>query len=431
MSFSSLPSNLSPEECLKLLFNEGLRAADPGQCVPPCLPERPKGRALVISAGKAAASMARAVEKSWGTDIEGIAVTRYGHATHCDAIEVIEAAHPVPDDRGEIAARRLLAEAEKLGEDDMLLCLISGGGSALLGVPADGLSFDDKKAINSVLLKSGAPIGEMNIVRKHLSAIKGGRLAKAAYPAKVVTIAISDVPGDDPSVIASGPTVADESTSQQALEVIEKYNISIPDHVRRHLETAESETPKPGDKIFENCTTILATRPADMVAKVEENAGQMGFKVVGLGADIEGEARDIGKSHAELALKYSLQMKPGDKPIAIISGGETTVTISQKAGRGGRNCEYILSLAVHLNGAENIYALACDTDGIDGSEDNAGALIFPDTLDRAENANCSPNQYLEHHDSYNLFSKIGDLHMTGPTLTNVNDLRVILVLPPL
>lgn len=412
---------------LKSLFHHGLGVADPINCVPPHLPNKPDGRVLVISAGKAAASMAHAVEQSWGEDLEGIAVTRYGHGKECQSIEVIEAAHPVPDNRGEIAAKKLLEIAGTLEENDLALCLISGGGSALLGLAADGLTFEDKKAINKALLASGAPIGEMNIVRKHLSAIKGGRLAKAAYPAKILTMAISDVPGDDPSIIASGPTVPDESTSQEAIEIIDRYSISIPDHVRAHLESPLSETPKPGDEIFDKSEVVMVAKPADMVNAVCEKASGLGFEVINLGADIEGEASEVGQEQAKMALEYQAKMKDGDKPIAIISGGETTVTIKGEGGKGGRNCEYILSLAVALDGAANIHALACDTDGIDGSEDVAGAIITPDTLERAKIAGYSAKEMLAKHDSYTLFQSIGDLYKTGPTLTNVNDLRVIYI----
>lgn len=420
---------MSPKRSLEYLFLEGVSSADPLNCVPALLPQKPKGRVLVVAAGKAAASMAHAVEETWGGDVEGIAVTRYGHVKPCKSIEVIEAAHPVPDDRGEIAAKRLLVEAEKLGEDDLLLCLISGGGSSLLGLAADGLSFEDKKAINKALLMSGAPIGEMNVVRKHLSAIKGGRLTKMAYPAQVFTIAISDVPGDDPSVIASGPTVPDESTSYQAIEIMDKYKIPIPNHIRKHLENPNSETPKPGDPIFEKCETVIAARPIDMVNHVAKQAEKLGFNVVNLGADIEGEASEIGAEHAQMALKYRDEIKPDHAPIAIISGGETTVTVRNQNGRGGRNCEYALSLAANLKSASNIFALAGDTDGIDGSEDNCGAFVLPDSLDRAKKLGISAKKLLENNESYNFFASLGNLYETGPTLTNVNDLRIIFVLP--
>lgn len=430
---------------LSELFEKGLEAAAPENCVPQCLPERPKSRVFVVAAGKAAAAMARAVELSWGAQdgyqpLQGIAVTRYGHGVACQHIEVIEAAHPVPDNRGELAARKILEMAEQLTEDDLLLCLISGGGSALLGLPADGIMFDEKKQINKALLLSGAPIGEMNVVRKHLSAIKGGRLAQAAFPAAIHTIAISDVPGDDFSVIASGPTIADHSTSREALNILNKYQIKVPDHIYAHLENPASETPKPDNPIFQRCTQAMAAKPLDMVDEVCSIASEMGFKTVNLGADIEGEAKVIGKEHAELALAQAKQLAATDQPIAIISGGETTVTIEKSdnatdnkmgaAGRGGRNCEYILSLALHLDGAPTIYALACDSDGIDGSEDNAGAFIAPDSLSRGQAAEASAQQMLQAHDSYSYFEKIGDLLKTGPTRTNVNDLRLILVFPP-
>lgn len=415
---------------LRGLFDAGLKAADPATCVPPHLPAPPKGRTIVVAAGKAAASMARAVEENWPGELEGIAVTRYGHGVDCKTIEVIEASHPVPDDRGEIAARKLMRTVEGLGPDDLVLCLISGGGSALLGLPAEGLTLDQKKAVNKALLASGAPIGEMNTVRKHLSSIKGGRLAQAAFPARVVTLGISDVPGDDPSVIASGPTVADATTLSDAIRVMEKYSIDIPEAVRAHLQKPESETPKPGDAVFANTEYVLIAKPADMVDAVVAAGREMGYEVVDLGADIEGEARDVGAEQARRALEIANGMKPGDTPVLIVSGGETTVTVDQKGGRGGRDCEYLLSLAVGLDSHPRIFALACDTDGIDGSEDNAGAIIDPDTLARAAENGMDASKFLSAHDSYTLFSATEDLVVTGPTLTNVNDLRVILVLPP-
>lgn len=415
---------------LRALFDAGLKAADPAVCVPPHLPSPPEGRTIVIAAGKAAASMARAVEDHWKGDLEGIAVTRYGHGVPCRTIEVIEASHPVPDDRGEVAARKLLQTVNGLGRQDLVLCLISGGGSALLGLPAEGLTLEQKKAINKALLASGAPIGEMNTVRKHLSAIKGGRLAQAAYPARVVTLGISDVPGDAPSVIASGPTVADATTLADARDVIEKYRIDVPDAVRDHLLDPASETPKPGDEVFANNEYVLIARPADMVEAVVEAGRHMGYDVVSLGADIEGEAREVGIEHARQALEIAAKLTAGDKPVLIVSGGETTVTVDKDGGRGGRDCEYLLSLAIALDGHDRVFALACDTDGIDGSEDNAGALIDPETLARARAAGLVPDDFLSRHDSYSLFSVSGDLIVTGPTRTNVNDLRLVLILPP-
>jgi glycerate 2-kinase len=409
------------------LFYVGVDSADPARCVPPLLPERPDGRTVLVAAGKAAASMARAVEDHWDGPLEGIAVTRDGHGMDCGRIEVIEAAHPVPDDRGEVAARRLLETVRGLGEDDLVLCLISGGGSALLALAAEGLTLADKVAINRQLLASGAPIGQMNTVRKHLSAIKGGRLAEAAHPARVVTIGISDVPGDDPSVIASGPTVPDATTLADARAILDSYDLDVPAHVRAHLDKPSSETPKPGAPVFERTEFRMAATPAEMVAKVAASAKERGFEVVSLGADIEGEARDIGAKHAEIALKHGRERAGDAPPLMIVSGGETTVTVTGKGGRGGRNTEYLLSLALHLDGRLPVHALACDTDGIDGSEDNAGAIIDPQTLDRARASGLDPKVCLDGHDSHSVFAATGDLIITGPTRTNVNDLRLILI----
>lgn len=410
------------------LFHAGVRSADPAECVPPLLPEPPKGRTILVAAGKAAASMARAVEENWSGPLEGIAVTRYGHGLECGRIEVIEAAHPVPDDRGEQAAARLMETVRGLGPDDLVLCLISGGGSALLALAAEGLTLDDKKAINKSLLASGAPIGAMNTVRKHLSAIKGGRLAEAAYPARVVTIGISDVPGDDPSVIASGPTVPDGTTLADAMAVLERYRITTADHVLAHLDKDTSETPKPGDAIFANTEFRMASRPADMVEAVVAEAKRHGMDVMSLGADIEGEAREIGREHARLALEKAEEVR--DTPLLIVSGGETTVTVrGDGSGRGGRNGEYLLSLVLELKAHPRIHALAADTDGIDGSEDNAGAVADPDSLARASASGLDPAQCLERNDAYSVFEASGDLIVTGPTRTNVNDLRMILIAP--
>lgn len=409
------------------LFHTGVAAADPARCVPPHLPAKPKGRTLVIAAGKAAASMARAVEDNWDGPLSGIAVTRYGHGVACRFIEVIEASHPVPDDRGELAARRLLDAAHALGPDDLALCLISGGGSALLGLPAPGLTLEEKKSINRALLASGAPIDQMNTVRKHLSAIKGGRLAQAAYPARVQTIGISDVPDDDPSVIASGPTVPDRTTQAEAMEILVRYGIPVSPAVRRHLDDPANETPKPSDPVFLNTSFQMAARPADMVDAVASAGRKLGFTVISLGAAIEGEARDIGAAHAVMALDKADQRRSGDAPLMIVSGGETTVTVKRRDGRGGRNCEYLLALAIALDGHKEIHALACDTDGIDGSEDNAGAIIDPLTLSRARTAGLDPRAELEKNNSWSVFSATGDLVVSGPTRTNVNDLRVILI----
>lgn len=371
--------------------------------------------------------MALATEQAWPSDapLSGVALTRYGHGVDCNRIKVIEAAHPVPDNRGHEAAKAVLAEVQGLSGDDLLLCLISGGGSALLALPASGISLDEKKQINRALLMSGAPIGEMNTVRKHLSAIKGGRLAQAAAPARVVSLAISDVPGDDPSTIASGPTVADPTNVAQAIELLKRYSIDIPRSVTRHLSSAEAETPKPGDAIFDNTRFTIISRPDDMLAHVVQSCRLEGHDVDSLGADIEGEARMVAQEHAKAALTRQQMRRPG----LILSGGETTVTVKagERPGKGGRNCEYLLALAIALGGAQGIYALAADTDGIDGSEDNAGALITPDTLRRARAAGIDPQRMLDEHDAYSFFEALDDLIVTGPTRTNVNDFRAILI----
>ena len=406
---------------LRLLFDRAVCAAEPKQCLSPHLPKPPKGRTLLVAAGKAAASMARATELAWPqfAPLTGIALTRYGHGETCERIEVIEAAHPVPDNKGFEAAQRLIAEVQELTVDDLLLCLISGGGSALLALPAPGISLEDKQSINRALLMSGAPISEMNTVRKHLSAIKGGRLAEAAYPAQVVTLGISDVPFDDPSTIASGPTVPDPTDVAQTFELLDRYNIELPESVLNHLNSNIAETPKPEDAVFDNCQFTMIARPTDMLETVVQSCKTDGHTVLSLGADIEGEASLVAAQHAALALTSKAQL--------VLSGGETTVTVEsgKPCGRGGRNCEYLLALAVHLNGAEGIHALAADTDGIDGSEDNAGALITPDTLARAQSAGLDARAMLQSHDAYTFFETLGDLIVTGPTRTNVNDFRAI------
>ena len=408
---------------LRQLFDRAVAAADPAEVLAQFLPAPPKGRTLLVAAGKAAASMARATELAWPKEapLTGIALTRYDHGMTCERIEVIEAAHPVPDNRGHEAAQRLMKEVAQLGEDDLLLCLISGGGSALLALPAEGISLEEKKAINKALLMSGAPIGEMNTVRKHLSAIKGGRLAEVAAPAQIVTLAISDVPFDDPSTIASGPTVPDPTTVADAQELLARYEIALPESIRAHLAKPEAETPKPGASTFDRAEFIMTSRPADMLDAVVQSCRDEGHEVVTLGADIEGESRVVAAEQAALALNGSQQL--------ILSGGETTVTVEagQPCGRGGRNCEYLLALAIALNGAPGVYAVAADTDGIDGSEDNAGAMIGPDTLKRAAEAGLDAQAMLDGHDAYTFFEKLGDLIKTGPTRTNVNDFRAIWV----
>lgn len=408
------------------MFQAAVNAATPALCVPAHLPPRPKGRTIVVGAGKAAASMAAAVEAHWNGPLEGLVVTRYGHGIPCKYIEVVEASHPIPDEAGSKAARRILDKVSGLTADDLVLVLISGGGSALLASPAYGIALADKQIINRALLKCGAHIAEMNTVRKHLSAIKGGRLAVAAPPAQVVTLAISDVPGDDLSNIASGPTVPDVTTRADALAVLKKYGIEIPARVARHLSDEASETPKPGDPRFANVTNSLVARPQKSLEAAAKVARDAGLPSVILGNAIEGEARDVGIVHAGIARQCGDWGQPLEIPCVLISGGETTVTVRGN-GRGGRNAEFILSLGIAADGRNGIWALAADTDGIDGSENNAGAILTPDMLRQAKCAGIDVKARLADNDAYSVFAVLNDLVVTGPTFTNVNDFRAILV----
>lgn len=416
---------MSPDALLKAMFQAAVDAALPSLCVPAYLPKRPKGRTIVIGAGKASGAMAKALEDAWEGPIEGLVVTRYGYRVPTERLEVIEAAHPVPDAAGREAARRILELVQGLTADDLVLCLISGGGSALLALPPEGITLEDKQAVNKALLKSGATISEMNVVRKHLSAIKGGRLAAAAAPARVVALMISDVPGDDPSIIASGPTVPDPSTNQDALGIIEKYAIDVPQAVLERLRKAD-ETPKPGDKRLAGVENIMIATPQASLEAAAEIARKAGVTPVILGDSIEGESRDVALVHAGIARQCALRGQPETPPCVLISGGETTITLKGK-GKGGRNTEFLLALAIALDGMKGIYAIAGDTDGIDGSEDNAGALIYPDTLTRAAKAGVNAKAMLADNDPWTFFNAIGDLLVTGPTLTNVNDFRAVLV----
>ena len=411
---------------LRNMFDAAIEAADPNRVIKAYLPDKPKGRTIVIGAGKAAASMARAVENHIDGPVEGVVVTRYGHGVECQSIEVVEAAHPVPDEAGRAAADRILKLAESAGSDDLVLCLISGGASALLNLPAGGISLDDKQALNRKLLECGADITQMNTVRKHLSAIKGGRLAAAAHPAKVVSLLISDVPGDDPAVIGSGPTVPDPTTFTDALDIVRRFEIKQPKKVVDFLRAAKDETPKPGDPRLANVETHVIAAPQASLEAAVAIALDHGVRPVVLGDAIEGEASEVAKVMAGIAQQVRRHAQPAMPPCVLLSGGETTVTLQGK-GRGGRNVEFLLALAVHLNGADNVYALAGDTDGIDGSEDNAGAIIGPDTLERGYALNVDAKAYLAANDSYSFFEKIDDLVKTGPTLTNVNDFRAILI----
>ncbi|MDP3539247.1 MAG: glycerate kinase [Azonexus sp.] len=417
---------MTPREILRHLFDAAIAAADPARCVQAHLPPDDGGRLIVIGAGKASAAMARAVEQHWSGPLDGLVVTRYGHGVPCERIEIVEAAHPVPDAVGELAAQRILAKVQGLNENDRVLALISGGGSALLAAPATGVSLAEKRAITSALLKSGAGIGEINCVRKHLSAIKGGRLAAAAWPASVLTLAISDVPGDDPAVIASGPTVPDPSTAFDALKVLECYGIEITPQLRDRLLSGELETPKPGDPRLARSTFRLIASPRQMLEAAAEAARQIGLTPLILGDAIEGEAREVGKVLAGIALSCGRHGFPAKKPCVLLSGGETTVTLKGD-GRGGRNTEFLLGLALALGGAQAIHALAADTDGIDGSEDNAGAFVGPDSLPRARDIGVDIHAHLAGNDAWGYFSALGDLLVTGPTRTNVNDFRAILV----
>lgn len=418
-----------PEAVLQAMFEAARRAADPAACVPPHLPLVPKGRTLVVGAGKAAASMARAVEQHWPEDapLDGLVVTRYGHDVPCERITVVEAAHPVPDSAGEKAAALILQKVKGLGPDDLVLCLISGGGSALLSLPAEGLTLEDKQAVNKALLKSGANIAEMNCLRKHLSAIKGGRLAAAAAPAPLVSLLISDVPGDDPAVIASGPTVPDPTTVADAQAVLEKYGITPPPNVLKHLQAGRNESPKPGDKAFENTKTVMIATPQMALEAAAKVARDAGITPIILGDAIEGEAREVATVLTGIARQVRRHGQPAKAPCVLLSGGETTVTLRGK-GRGGRNAEFLLALTVAMDGADGIYALAADTDGIDGSEDNAGAVMKPDSIARAAMKGIDAKACLADNDGYGFFQAAGGLVVTGPTLTNVNDFRAILIL---
>ncbi|NKB47783.1 MAG: DUF4147 domain-containing protein [Alphaproteobacteria bacterium] len=410
---------MTPDDLLRALFDAAVAAAQPERCLPAHLPTPSKGRTIVVGAGKASASMARALEAHWPEPLEGLVVTRYGHAVTCERIEIVEAAHPVPDTAGLKAAQRILDLMAGLTADDLVITLISGGGSSLLTLPAPGLTLADKQAVNTALLQSGAPIDAMNCVRKHLSAIKGGRLARAAAPARLEALIISDVPGDDPAIIASGPTVPDPSTFAEANAVVARYEIALPAAVRAHLAAGLDESPKPGDPCFANTGLKLIATPSMALAAAAKVARDAGYTVDLLGDAIEGEARDVAADHAHRARAAT----PGT---AILSGGELTVTLTGD-GNGGPNTEYALALALALDRAEGIHALACDTDGIDGSADNAGARLAPDTLVRAAAAGLDPRAALAGNDSYSVFSALGDLVITGPTQTNVNDFRAILI----
>jgi hydroxypyruvate reductase len=418
--------SLDPNRLLREMFDAAVAAAQPALCVPRHLPSAPKGRLVVIGAGKASAAMARAVEDRWQGPLSGLVVTRYGYAVPCERIEIVEAAHPVPDAAGEAAAKRILEFVKGLTADDLVLCLISGGGSSLLPLALPGLTLADKQALNRALLASGATISEMNCVRRHLSAIKGGRLAAACHPARVVNLLLSDVPGDDPIDIASGPTVADPTTCADAMSVLRRYEIDVPRRVIDLLESGEGETLKPGDPRLPSIETRFVATPQMALEAAATVARDAGLTPYILGDAIEGEARDVGKTMAGIALHVARRGQPVAAPCVLLSGGETTVTVRGK-GRGGRNVEFLLSLGIALNGEPGIYALAGDTDGVDGQEEIAGALLRPDTLARAWAQGLKPRERLDDNDGHGFFEALNDAVVTGPTLTNVNDFRAIVV----
>lgn len=410
-----------PKKFLLSLFDAAVAAAQPSLCVPTYLPEPPKGRCIVIGGGKAGGAMAAAVEKHYDSEISGLVITRYDYAVPCEHIEIIEAAHPVPDAAGMAGAERMLKTVAGLSEDDLVLCLISGGGSALMALPANGITLDEKQSVNQTLLRSGAAINEMNIVRKHISKIKGGRLARASAPARLHTLLISDVVGDDVSAIASGPTVPDPSTYADALAVIKKYNMELPASVMSVLNAGEDETPKPGDAIFANNTVEIIASGLNSLEAAAKIAEQAGITPIILNDSLEGEARVVGREMAGFVSSYKDQA-----PCVLLSGGELTVKV-EGSGKGGPNTEFLMGLAAGLEGMEDVFAIACDTDGADGLVDNAGAIITPDTLARAQTAGLDLDAMLADNDAYSFFEALDDLVVSGPTHTNVNDLRAIYI----
>jgi len=415
------------DRLLRAMFSAAVDSALPCHCVPPHLPSLPTGRTVVVGAGKAAAAMARAVEQHWQGPLSGVVVTRYGHAVRCDQITVLEAGHPVPDQAGVEAAGRIIEAVSGLDPEDLVLCLISGGGSALLPALPPGVSLREEQELARALLHSGATVAEMNCVRKHISLIKGGRLAEAAAPARVVTLVISDVPGDDPSTIASGPTIPDASTSEEALRILANRGIDVPPAIRDWLERPESETPNAQAVAVPDCRMIATPQLAlEAAARV---ASEAGYTPLILGSAIEGEARDVGTVHAGIVHQILEHGQPVEAPCVLLSGGETTVTV-RGPGRGGRNVEFLLSLLIGLRSVPGVAAIAADTDGIDGTEDNAGALIDCASLDRARSLGLSAPEFLRRNDAYSFFEATGDLVVTGATLTNVNDFRAIVIDAP-
>jgi len=414
------------------MFNQAVLVSHPSNIMKNYIPDiEPSGKVIVVGAGKGSAEMARSFEEAWYNkgykDLSGLVITRYGHKKKCKNINIIEASHPVPDQAGLKATKEMIKLLKTLNEEDLLIVLISGGGSSLLVLPIDGVSLEEKQELTNSLLKCGASISEINSVRKHLSKVKGGNLASYAFPAKIITLAISDVPGDDFGVIASGPTYPDNTSCINALAVLDKYKISCSKNIYESLNSEVNETPDKEDKIFDRSDFKLIARPQNALLKAAEVSEDNKFSSLILSDSIEGESNDIGMVHAAIVKQVNKYAQPAKAPLCILSGGETTVTIRNPNGKGGRNTQFLLSLAIALDSVANVYAIACDTDGIDGSENNAGALLYPDTLERAYKLGLNPKKYVERNDAYTFFFKLGDLVETGPTHTNVNDFRAILV----
>lgn len=418
---------IDPRFLFTNMFEAAVSAALPERTIAAFLPEKPKGRLVVIGAGKGAAQMAAAFERQWDGPISGVVGTRYGYAAPCERIEVLEAAHPVPDEAGLFASERLFQAVEGLSEDDLVVALISGGGSALLPAPPEGMSLADEIAVNEALLASGAPISAMNTVRKHLSRIKGGRLALAAYPAKVLTLIVSDIPGDNPAFVASGPTVPDAATRQDALAIVEAYGLDLPDAAMRLLQSDAADAPDPADPRFARNEVHVIASAARSLEAAAEVARQAGIEAMILSDSIEGEARDVASVHAAIAREIAAKDRPFTKPAVLLSGGETTVTIRAKGGKGGRNSEFLLSFALGVDGVEGVHAFAADTDGIDGSQDNAGAFADYTSARRMRQAGVDPKAALARNDAWTAFEAVADLFVPGPTGTNVNDLRAVLI----
>jgi hydroxypyruvate reductase len=421
-------ASIEPRSFLTSLFEAAVVAADPYAAIRAHLPGRPKGRTIVIGAGKAASQMAAAFERLWDGPLEGIVVARHGPVEKCERIKVLQSAHPVPDEAGRVASSALLELVEGLTADDLVVALVSGGGSALLPAPPEGLTLEDEIAVNRALLASGAPISAMNVVRKHVSRIKGGRLALAAAPARVVSLVVSDVPGDNPAFVASGPTVPDRSSLEEAREIAARYALALPERVMRHLSSDVARAPSADDAAFAGNEVYVIASASVSLEAAAARAREAGIEAMILSDAIEGEGRDIGRMHAAVAREVALRNRPFEKPVVLLSGGETTVTISgNDYGKGGRNSEFLLSLALDIDGVNEIHALAADTDGIDGSEDNAGAFADGASVTRMRAADIDPRAHLARHDAWSAFAASGDLFVPGPTGTNVNDFRAILI----